>query len=401
MITKDIKIEDYTYDLPDIKIAKYPKQDRKESKLLVYNKSNISEKKFSDISEYFEKDDLLVFNETKVIQARLKFNKETGAAIEIFCLEPYAPADYERIFQTKNECSWKCIVGNLKKWKTGLLYKEIIINDEKFKISAEVEERLDNALIIKFNWDNTNISFGEILEQTGQTPIPPYLNRQSEEVDKQRYQTVYSKNKGSVAAPTAGLHFTDNVLNNLKQKGIILDFLTLHVGAGTFKPVKSETVEGHEMHTEHFNVSIKSLELLLNKKGKITATGTTTVRTLESIYWLGVKIIEKGNCNFIIKQWDAYELQQNIDFETAINAVIKYLKENSFNSLEAATQIIIAPGYTFRVINKLITNFHQPKSTLLLLIAALIGENWKDIYNFALNNDFRFLSYGDSSLIIP
>lgn len=401
MNPKTIRIDNFTYDLPDTKIAKYPVSGRKNSKLLVYKDEKIISKSFADISEYFQKGDLLVFNETKVIQARLNFKKPTGASIEIFCLEPYMPADYERIFQAKDECSWKCIVGNLKKWKQGALVTEIIAKGEKLTVNAEILERLENNQIIKFTWDNKNISFADILENAGQTPIPPYLNRKSELSDITSYQTVYSKHKGSVAAPTAGLHFTDDILAKLQNKGVILDFLTLHVGAGTFKPVKAETVEGHEMHTEHFNVSKKTLKLLLEKKGRITATGTTTVRTLESTYWLGVKLLEDSNIDFNILQWDAYELRQDIDFEHSINAILKYLNENNLNSFDASTQIIIAPGYKFRVINKLITNFHQPKSTLLLLIAALIGEKWQNIYDYALENDFRFLSYGDSSLLIP
>lgn len=401
MNPKSIKIDNFSYDLPDTKIAKYPVSGRKNSKLLVYNDEKIYSKSFADIVNYFEKDDLLIFNETKVIQARLNFKKITGAAIEIFCLEPYMPADYERIFQSKVECSWKCIVGNLKKWKEGRLINEITVKGKKNTVYAEIIERQENNQIIKFSWDNNDINFADILENAGQTPIPPYLNRKSETSDKSTYQTVYSKHKGSVAAPTAGLHFTDDILTQLRDKGVVLDFLTLHVGAGTFKPVKSDTVEGHEMHTEHFKVSKNTLKLLLEKKGRITATGTTTVRTLESVYWLGVKILENPKTDFDIKQWDAYELRQDVDFEKAINAVSNFIDSNNLNFLEASTQIIIAPGYKFRVINRLITNFHQPKSTLLLLIAALTGENWKNIYDFALNNDYRFLSYGDSSLIIP
>jgi S-adenosylmethionine:tRNA ribosyltransferase-isomerase len=401
MLQKEINISDYNYFLSEEKIAKYPLNERDKSKLLVYEKSNIYKKVFNEIPDFFGKDDLLVFNETKVIQARMEFEKETGAAIEIFCLEPDFPSDYERIFQSKNECSWKCSVGNLKKWKSGKLYK--ILNSEKgdFILSAEKISHDSISQRIQFQWDNDFYSFGDILEIIGQTPIPPYLKRKSELSDKERYQTIYSKNKGSVAAPTAGLHFTEKVISEIQKKGTKTDYLTLHVGAGTFRPVKSENIESHEMHTEHFIVSKYNLKNFIEKSGKITATGTTTVRSIESLYWLGVKLITENDTSFELKQWDAYNLSQEISVENSLKALLNYLKINNLENLQASTQIIIAPGYKFKIVNRLITNFHQPQSTLLLLVSAFIGDDWKKVYNYAVENNFRFLSYGDSSILIP
>ncbi len=401
MLQKEINISDYNYFLSEEKIAKYPLNERDKSKLLVYEKSNIYKKVFNEIPDFFGKDDLLVFNETKVIQARMEFEKETGAAIEIFCLEPDFPSDYERIFQSKNECSWKCSVGNLKKWKSGKLYK--ILNSEKgdFILSAEKISHDSISQRIQFQWDNDFYSFGDILEIIGQTPIPPYLKRKSELSDKERYQTIYSKNKGSVAAPTAGLHFTEKVISEIQKKGTKTDYLTLHVGAGTFRPVKSENIESHEMHTEHFIVSKYNLNNFIEKSGKITATGTTTVRSIESLYWLGVKLITENDTSFELKQWDAYNLSQEISVENSLKALLNYLKINNLENLQASTQIIIAPGYKFKIVNRLITNFHQPQSTLLLLVSAFIGDDWKKVYNYAVENNFRFLSYGDSSILIP
>jgi S-adenosylmethionine:tRNA ribosyltransferase-isomerase len=401
MLQKEINISDYNYFLSEEKIAKYPLNERDKSKLLVYEKSNIYKKVFNEIPDFFGKDDLLVFNETKVIQARMEFEKETGAAIEIFCLEPDFPSDYERIFQSKNECSWKCSVGNLKKWKSGKLYK--ILKSEKgdFILSAEKISHDSISQRIQFQWDNDFYSFGDILEIIGQTPIPPYLKRKSELSDKERYQTIYSKNKGSVAAPTAGLHFTEKVISEIQKKGTKTDYLTLHVGAGTFRPVKSENIESHEMHTEHFIVSKYNLKNFIEKSGKITATGTTTVRSIESLYWLGVKLITENDTSFELKQWDAYNLSQEISVENSLKALLNYLKINNLENLQASTQIIIAPGYKFKIVNRLITNFHQPQSTLLLLVSAFIGDDWKKVYNYAVENNFRFLSYGDSSILIP
>ncbi len=402
MNIKEIQIEDYYYDLPNEKIAKYPLKRREESKLLIYKSENISHKHFYDIPEILSKNDLVIFNSTKVIQARLLFHKKTGAKIEIFCLEPYEPADYEQIFQTKKKCKWKCNVGNSKKWKSGKLSFDYLINGKDLTLFAERISTDNNSQIIEFTWENSDFSFAEILENAGETPIPPYLNRNSEESDKTRYQTVYSKQKGSVAAPTAGLHFTEDLIKELQDKGIKTSELILHVGAGTFKPVKTKTIDEHEMHTEHFIVTENLISELISNLNHIVSVGTTSVRTLESLYWLGVKLENNNNLNkFHIYQWEVYKLPVKISVEKALNNILKYLRNNHKKYIEATTQIIIVPGYQFKIINKLITNFHQPKSTLLLLIAAFTGNNWHKIYNYALNNKFRFLSYGDSSILIP
>lgn len=395
----DINIQDFNYNLPDDKIAKYPLKNREDSKLLIYNKGKIEEQSFNNITGLISKNDFLVYNNTKVIQARLKFKKETGANIEVFCLEPYSPADYSLNFQAKKSCKWKCIVGNLKKWKQGKISSKINNTDTIF---AEKIETIDATHIIEFTWNNNTLTFAEILEQSGQTPIPPYLKRDSEKSDTNRYQTVYSKHKGSVAAPTAGLHFTNSIIETLKQKGTNIGNITLHVGAGTFKPVQSNSVSEHEMHSEHFLVTKNLIENLIKNIGNIIAVGTTTVRTLESLYYIGLKLETKpNNLNFHIKQWEVYDLLNKIDVKKALQNILNYMNENELNKIEASTQIIIVPGYKFHIVNKLITNFHQPKSTLLLLISAFIGDDWKLNYEYALKNNFRFLSYGDSSMLIP
>lgn len=401
MSFKNIKIDDYTYNLPNERIAKYPLSTRDSSNILVYEKQNIAHHKFNKLPEYFTDKDLLIFNNTKVIQARLFFKKITGAIIEIFCLEPDTPSDYEQNFQTTGVCRWKCIAGNLKKWKTGKIIHEVNIENINFRLFAEKISQTGNSLVIEFTWENSNFTFGNILENSGHTPIPPYLNRQSELSDKERYQTVYSKHKGSVAAPTAGLHFTENILSRIKANGADIENLTLHVGAGTFKPVKSETIEKHEMHTEHFFVTEHLIKKLITKLGNITAVGTTSVRTLESLYHIGLKILNKSNDFQKINQWEVYESNNSIDAITALRAISDYLEKSKTKTLNAETQIMIVPGYKFRVVNKIITNFHQPKSTLILLIAAFVGESWRSIYKYAIENDFRFLSYGDSSLLMP
>lgn len=402
MNLKDINIEDYFYNLPENKIAKHPLNNREDSKLLFYNKGEISEKKFNEIPKIIKNDELLIFNNTKVIQARLNFRKETGAKIEVFCLEPIQPSDYNLIFQSTKSCKWKCIVGNLKKWKKGNISFDYIDKNNTTKIYATKLSSENDSHIIEFSWDNENISFADILEKNGEIPIPPYLNRKSEESDLTRYQTVYSKHKGSVAAPTAGLHFSNNTFKKLADKNIKIDNVTLHVGAGTFKPVKTNSVLNHEMHTEHFSVTKKLLQNILQNIGKIIAVGTTTVRTLESLYFLGLKLGLNKNLNtFHISQWEVYDFNEKINTEEAIQNIITYMNINKIEVLNASTQIIIVPSYKFMIVNKLITNFHQPKSTLLLLISAFINEDWKNIYNFALENNFRFLSYGDSSLLVP
>ena len=402
---KNISIKDYTYTLADERIAKYPLKNRDDSKLLYQEGQKIKHTKFNELAGFFRKGDLLVFNNAKVIQARLAFKKETGANIEIFCLEPHLPADYNLSFQTTSNCQWKCMVGNLKKWKNGTLLKRIEIDSHTYQIEATKLEQNGASVIVGFKWQAINnlgseISFADILEHIGKTPLPPYLNREAEKSDKNRYQTVYAKQKGSVAAPTAGLHFTNNVFTDLEKKGVERLELTLHVGAGTFRPVKSETIEGHEMHEEHFRVEKSFLEALLEQKGRIVAVGTTSVRTLESLYWLGVKLSEKLDFNndLLISQWEVYSMKKNIALADSILALLNYMNKNQKEYIDAITQIIIVPGYKFKLIDGLITNFHQPQSTLLLLIAAIVGQEWRKIYDYALANNFRFLSYGDSSL---
>jgi S-adenosylmethionine:tRNA ribosyltransferase-isomerase len=402
---RSIKIEDYTYDLPEERIAKYPKKNRDESKLLHFSDGEISTSIFKDLPDLLKTDDLLVFNNAKVIQARLAFQKETGANIEIFCLEPHEPADYNLAFQATGQSEWKCLVGNLKKWKSDYLYKNIEINGLNYQIGAKKVGASGNAVIVKFEWYDvdseclcSSLTFGDILENIGSTPLPPYLNRKAEKEDKNRYQTVYAKQKGSVAAPTAGLHFTDNVFEKLGKKGIKTKEVTLHVSAGTFRPVQSETIEGHEMHEEHFEIKMYVLEQLINHSGRVISVGTTSVRTLESLYWMGVKLINNESEPFAISQWEAYEMAKDIDLKTSLGTIKSYMVKNELTVLLASTRIIIVPGYDFKVIKGLVTNFHQPQSTLLLLIAGVIGNKWKDVYDYALANDYRFLSYGDSSL---
>ncbi len=398
MQTQKIRIEEYTYDLPDNKIAKYPLENRSDSKLLVYDK-DIREDKFCNIASLLPCNSLLLFNNTKVIQARLMFQKETGAKVEVFCLEPIEPADISMAFQAKQNAVWKCIVGNSKKWKDGTLNKIVNINGSEVCLSISRKEILEDAQIIAFSWNNADVTFGDLLDAMGDTPIPPYLNRKSEELDTHRYQTVYSNHKGSVAAPTAGLHFTENILSKIAANNIKTGHVTLHVGAGTFKPVKSDSIGDHEMHIEHFFVDVDTLNVILEYEGNITSTGTTTVRTLESLYWLGVKILE-GSDEFFINQWDAYSLPQHYSLKEAMGGLKEYLSNLDKTTLESYTGILIAPGYEFKVIDRLITNFHQPNSTLLLLVSAFTkDDNWKKIYDYALHNDFRFLSYGDSSLL--
>ncbi len=397
---ENIRIEDYSYELPDNRIAKYPLEQRDQSQLLVYNQGEVGKDQFLNIDQYFDSDTTCVFNNTKVIQARLKFYKETGAQIEIFCLEPIEPSDYVLAFQQIEKITWKCIVGNLKKWKDQDLKKKISINNIEIELTASKVSSEGNAQIIEFLWNNKNYTFSEILENIGLTPIPPYLNRESEIIDKDRYQTIYSKLKGSVAAPTAGLHFTDKVLNKLKENQINFEEVTLHVGAGTFIPVKSETIDEHEMHTEHFVVKKSTIKNLLNSK-KIVAVGTTSVRTIESVYWLGIKLLQNNYFDSHISQWEVYKLSDDVIKTDALNAILNYMDNMNIEELHASTQIMIFPGYKFKMVDILITNFHQPKSTLLLLIAAFIGDNWKKVYDFALNNNFRFLSYGDSSILMP
>ena len=405
METKQIHITDYSYELPDERIAKFPLKERDHSKLLVYRHGDISEDVFYNLPGYLPKGALMVFNNTKVIQARMHFRKETGALIEVFLLEPYAPADYEQMFQTTGRCSWLCIVGNLKKWKEGTLHRTFSVKGTDTTLSVTRRQEVGTSHLIDFEW-NTDVSFAEILDAVGELPIPPYLNRKTEESDKVTYQTVYSKIKGSVAAPTAGLHFTPAVLKALDEAGVDREEVTLHVGAGTFKPVKSDTIGGHEMHTEFICVHRQTLEKLLRHDASAVAVGTTSVRTLESLYYIGVKLhanphLEEHELH--VQQWEPYTVAQAdlVSPREAIECVLRFLDDNGLNALHSSTQIIIAPGYEYKIVKMLVTNFHQPQSTLLLLVSAFLHGDWRRIYDYALGHDFRFLSYGDSSLLIP
>ncbi|PVX49910.1 S-adenosylmethionine:tRNA ribosyltransferase-isomerase [Balneicella halophila] len=393
MQAKNIRIKDYNYPLPENRIAKYPLPVRDESKLLVYNHETIQEHIFRELPAQLPENSLLVFNTTKVIRARLQFKKSTGAVIEIFCLEPFQPSDYALALQAKNTCQWKCLIGNLKRWKESEIALKI---DNTCTLKARIIERKEDAFIIQFDWNET-FTFSQILEKTGAIPIPPYLNRASEEIDTLRYQTVFSKYEGSVAAPTAGLHFTPELLEKLPQNQIDITQLTLHVGAGTFKPVKTETIGEHHMHTEVFSFSIELLDKILEYE-HIVAVGTTAVRSLESIYQIGAKLIQESASPLHISQWESYELPK-YNKDKAINAIKNHMKSLGVNELTAKTDILIAPGYDFHIISGMLTNFHQPQSTLLLLVSALVGDKWKEIYDYALKNNFRFLSYGDSSLL--
>ena len=419
--TKHICISDYNYPLPDARIAKFPLAERDHSKLLLYKHGEVSEDIFYNLPEYLPKGALMVFNNTKVIQARMHFRKETGALIEVFLMEPAQPTDYELMFQTNHACAWLCMVGNLKKWKEGALKREFEIKGHKLTLTASLDRTKVQTQAggtnhwINFEWDNSNISFAEILEAVGELPIPPYLNRATEESDKETYQTVYSKIKGSVAAPTAGLHFTDRVLKALDEHGIDREELTLHVGAGTFKPVKSHEIEGHSMHTEFVVVRRQTLEKLLKHHCQAIAVGTTSVRTLESLYYMGVKLVLSPDArekDLHVNQWEPYDLPHNaeglvekdgkvITVEDAIRHLLAYLDKDGLNVLHSSTQIIIAPGFTYKIVKALVTNFHQPQSTLLLLVSAFLRGDWRKVYDYALCHDFRFLSYGDSSLLMP
>ena len=405
MNTKHIRIDDFSYPLPEERIAKFPLQRRDESKLLVYNHGSISEHVFHDLPELLPPESLLVFNNTKVIQARLRFRKSTGALIEVFLLEPAEPKEYERMFDAKGHCAWLCIVGNLKKWKGEVLSREMIVKGRLIKLTAERKEAVGTSHWVDFRWNNKKVTFADILEVFGELPIPPYLNRDTQESDKVTYQTVYSKIKGSVAAPTAGLHFTQRVLDALKEKRVDMEELTLHVGAGTFKPVKSEEIEGHEMHTEWISVSKSTIESLIRHGGKAIAVGTTSVRTLESLYHMGVTLLlhpDASDEQLKVKQWQPYELPasaKDISSVDALQALLDHMNRHELDTLHSSTQIIIAPGYQYQVVKAMVTNFHQPQSTLLLLVSAFVQGDWRKIYDYALSHNFRFLSYGDSSLI--
>lgn len=399
---QDIRIDDYDYPLPDERIAKFPLSPRDSSQLLVYDRGKIGCRRFDELPDVLPEDALLVFNNTRVIQARLRFRKPTGASIEIFCLEPVAPAEYTQALQSTDSCRWLCLVGNAKKWKEGELKMIFEHGTRKTEFRAIRGQAHGDGYEITFEWDDREITFGELLERLGELPIPPYLNRRTEESDKTTYQTVYSKVEGSVAAPTAGLHFTPAVLAALREKRIPCEELTLHVGAGTFKPVKSDTIEGHEMHTEYISVSRALIETLHRTDRRIVAVGTTSVRTLESLYCIGVKLAENGNAsaeNLKVEQWMPYGRHRDLSRKEAMGHIMQYLDRTGADRLVSATRIIIAPGYKFRIADGIVTNFHQPRSTLLLLVSAFVGGDWRRIYDYALENDFRFLSYGDSSLL--
>ncbi len=420
METKHIHISDYNYDLPDSRIAKFPVSPRDTSKLLVYRHGEISDDIFYNLPKYLPQKSLMVFNNTKVIQARMHFRKETGALIEVFLMEPAAPTDYELMFQTRGECSWLCMVGNLKKWKEGSLVRTFDVAGSTINFKATMRRDIIDTKSggtnywVDFAWDNPLVSFAEILDAVGELPIPPYLNRETQDSDKTTYQTVYSKIKGSVAAPTAGLHFTDKVLAAIDAAGVRREELTLHVGAGTFKPVKSEEIDGHTMHTEYVCVRRDTLQTLLDYDCCAIAVGTTSVRTLESLYYMGVKLEANPDAaeeDLHVCQWEPYEkadgtpvdgnLIDGITPQKAISNIIAWLDKNNLKTLHSSTQIIIAPGYEYKIVKVLVTNFHQPQSTLLLLVSAFLKGDWRNVYDYALSHDFRFLSYGDSSILIP
>lgn len=413
----DIRISDYNYTLPDERIAKYPVAERDHSKLLVYQHGAISEDHFYHLPNYLPAGALLVYNNTRVIRARMLFRKPTGAHIEIFLLEPYSPADYEQTFQSQERCSWLCLVGNQKKWKEGQLQRVLQIDGRDVVLTATHLGPYGTSQLIEFRWEcsdstaadgkSVGCPFSDIIDAAGELPIPPYLNRQTEEADNTTYQTVYSRIKGSVAAPTAGLHFTPAVLNDIDARGLEREEVTLHVGAGTFRPVKSENVADHEMHSEHISVTRSTLLRLIAHDGKAIAVGTTSVRTLESLYYVGCKLLRQPNLTeeqLYVTQWEPYDESAEADAPTAkeaLQAIVDWLDAHQLTTLHTATQIIIVPGYRYHIVEMLITNFHQPQSTLLLLVSAFLHGDWRRVYDYALAHDFRFLSYGDSSLLIP
>lgn len=400
---RHIRICDYNYPLPEERIAKFPIAQRDHSKLLIYKKGDVKEDVFYHLPAYLPKGALMVFNNTKVIQARMHFRKETGALIEIFLLEPAVPSDYELMFQTTSCCTWYCLVGNLKKWKEGTLTRVIKINGTEVTVKATRGLVHGTSHSISFEWTG-HFSFAEIIDTLGELPIPPYLNRETQESDKTTYQTVYSKIKGSVAAPTAGLHFTPEVLADLDAHGIDREELTLHVGAGTFKPVKSDEIEGHEMHTEFISVSRATIQKLIAHDACAISVGTTSVRTLESLYYMGVKVLKNPDLSeeqLHVSQWEPYDTPVDIPPLDALKGLAAWMDAHQLDVLHSSTQIIIAPGYDYHIVKMLVTNFHQPQSTLLLLVSAFVKGDWHKIYEYALGHDFRFLSYGDSSLLIP
>jgi len=407
MHPKDISISNFDYVLPEEKIALFPLEERDQSKLLIFKNDGINEDIYLNVANYLPEKSFLVFNDTKVIKARILFTKLTGGVIEIFCLEPYETVnDYAVVLQKKKSVRWKCMIGGAGKWKQKYLEKKFIINNDEVTLKAQLVEKLSDAYVVELSWEPGEYSFAEIIEHAGRTPLPPYIKREAGDSDSERYQTIYSKYEGSVAAPTAGLHFTQRIFSSLNERNINTGFVTLHVGAGTFKPVKSETMEGHEMHAEWIDVSAGFIEQLVqNISNGIFCVGTTSVRTVESLYWMGIKAVlyPKSTMEELeIKQWEVYEndmMNNSCSAEEALKALLTFLHNKKTGRLFTRTQIIIAPGYPFKIVKGMITNFHQPKSTLLLLVAAMAGKRWKEIYEYALNNNFRFLSYGDGCLI--
>jgi S-adenosylmethionine:tRNA ribosyltransferase-isomerase len=400
---QDIKIDEYDYDLPEDRVAQHPLPERDTSKLLFYDGKAVSSDIFRNIGNYLPPGSHLVFNNTRVISARLLFRKESGALIEILCLEPLFPHSYELSLSSRGPVEWKCIIGNLKKWKGGVLAMQFSAGGKSDSLAAERICSEGEAWRVRFSWGNPHLSFSEVIEASGRIPLPPYINREDENEDRFRYQTVYSEIKGSVAAPTAGLHFTDRLLDSLHKKGISRSNITLHIGAGTFQPVRTPYISGHTMHRERFSVTAGTIEKLLENHGRTVAVGTTPVRTLESLYWLGVKALEgrlTESSKSTVNQWEPYGEDREIPVSESLNALKNHISNLGIRELEASTSIIIVPGYRFRMIEGIITNFHQPRSTLLLLVSAWTGNDWKKIYRHALDKDFRFLSYGDSSLLL-
>jgi S-adenosylmethionine:tRNA ribosyltransferase-isomerase len=401
---KDLSILDFTYDLPDEKIARFPLAERDQSKLLVFHNQVITSSVYCNLPTFLPANSLLVFNNTKVVEARLYFKKETGTTIEIFCLEPDDRyPDITTAMLQREQVYWKCLVGGAKKWKEPTLSLDFLYNGFPVSLIAERTAQVQDYYIISFRWNNPDIAFADILHTAGNLPLPPYMNRVAETADHERYQTVYAKHDGSVAAPTAGLHFTESLLESLKAAHVHSAFVTLHVGAGTFKPVKAQVMQDHDMHAEFIDVSVETIQEIISRLAdNIIAVGTTSLRTLESLYWLGVKIMQEPTISasaLTVDQWYPYEADIQVDNFTALTALLNWMKDKKLERVISKTSIIIAPGYKFRIISGLITNFHQPQSTLLLLVAAITGSDWKKIYDYALNNEFRFLSYGDGCLL--
>lgn len=397
-----LHISDYNYSLPAERIAQYPAAERDFSKLLIYKGGQaITKDRFNRVSDYLAGNSLVIFNNTRVIHARILFTSDTGSNIELFCLRPVDPEDYETAFNKTGECIWECLVGNLRKWKNPVLKKYTSDGKQSLELRAEMLSKTSYGYRIKFSWSDASLPYSEILNRAGILPLPPYIKRNPVETDNYRYQTIYARNEGSVAAPTAGLHFTEAILKQLQEKNIPGATVTLHVGAGTFLPVRTNAIADHPMHAEEFAVTSGTLEVLLNHNGPLVAVGTTTVRTLESLYWLGAKLITTGSASTELDQWEPYRKKDSICKKDSLEALYAYLRQRHMDEFTASTRIMIIPGYQYRLVDQLITNFHQPRSTLLLLVAAFIGEDWKRVYQYALENNFRFLSYGDSSLLIP